>query len=162
MIGRRGINIKVAEALDYIAGFTIFNDVSARDQQFAEMKKGVGPSKSKDFCNILGPTLVTVDEVDPANFGVEVCVNGEQWAKTDTRGMNASWQELVAYASKEEPLVPGDILTSGTVDGCCALEHFNWPDDGPLLSPGDVIELNVAGIGTLRNRVQSRAATADG
>lgn len=153
VVGRPGINLDPGVALDHIVGFTIFNDVSARDQQLIEMTKGVGPSKCKDFCNVLGPAIVTLDELDPDRFDVEVLVNGESWVKGDTRAMTSSWAEIVAYASKGEWIMPGDVLTSGTVDGCCAMEHLGWPETGALLHPGDVLELVVAGIGVLRNTV---------
>jgi 2-keto-4-pentenoate hydratase/2-oxohepta-3-ene-1,7-dioic acid hydratase in catechol pathway len=153
VIGKPGINLDPANAMDYVAGFTIFNDISGRDQQFREMEKGTGPCKGKDFANIIGPLLATPDEVDFNRFVVEVRVNGEQWVRTDTADMHFGWPELVSYVSRDEQLVPGDIFTSGTVNGCCGLEHYDWPASGPLLNAGDLVELEVEGIGTLRNRI---------
>lgn len=158
VIGRRGINIDPAHAMEYVAGFTIFNDVSARDQQFREMERGVGPSKGKDFANVLGPVLVTPEEIDHSRFHVRVKVNGEQWVEADTSEMRFGWRDLIAYVSKDELLVPGDVFTSGTVSGCSGLEHFDYPQSGPLLNPGDVVELEVAGIGMLRNRIGNPAS----
>ncbi|MGV0794043.1 fumarylacetoacetate hydrolase family protein [Mycolicibacterium sp. XJ1819] len=156
IIGRTVRNATTDNAMDAVYGYTIFNDVSARDIQRAEQTYQVGPSKGKDFCNVLGPVLVTRDELGDGVLEVAVRVNGQEWVRTDTSGMHYSWADLVAHASWEEELVPGDLITAGTVSGCCALEYFlekGLPTAGPLLSPGDVIELDVSGIGVLRNTV---------
>lgn len=161
VIGRRVQDVAEADALAAVFGYTIFNDFSARDIQRAEQTYQVGPAKGKDFCNALGPVIVTRDEFDPVDAHVTARVNGTVWADTDTSGMHFTWDALVAHAAYEEPLVPGDVLTAGTVPGCCATEYFldcgRSTDDG-LLQPGDVVELEVEGIGTLRNTVGPRPA----
>lgn len=151
VIGRRGRNLSPEEAIGHIAGFTIFNDITARDFQRIEMRYRNGFGKSKDFCNVLGPVLVTPDELDYQRFVVAVTVNGETWATANTANMYTPWNELVAYCSRDEWLEPGDVITSGTVDGCSGNEALGWPDDGPILRPGDVVDLTVDGIGTLRS-----------
>jgi 2-keto-4-pentenoate hydratase/2-oxohepta-3-ene-1,7-dioic acid hydratase in catechol pathway len=152
VIGTAGRDIAPADALDHIAGFTIFNDISARDIQMTEMGGGLGPAKGKDFCNVFGPVLVTPDELgDPCALPVSASLNGTVLAENVTAGMHHSWADLVAHASKAERLLPGDVLTSGTVPGCCLLEHADDPSTGPMLREGDVLELRVGGIGTLRN-----------
>lgn len=152
VIGTAGRDIDPANALDHVAGFTIFNDISARDIQMTEMGGALGPAKGKDFCNVFGPVLVTPDELgDPCALAASVTLNGTVLAESTTAGMHHSWAELVAHASKAEQLVPGDVLTSGTLPRCCLLEHAEDPSTGPMLREGDVLELAVDGIGTLRN-----------
>jgi fumarylacetoacetate (FAA) hydrolase len=132
-------------------GFTIMNDWSARDLQGREMQVGLGPAKGKDFATSLGPELVSPDEL-PADLDLRAVarVNGEVRTDSRTGGMQFSWEELLAAAARNTPgLVPGDVIGSGTVGGGCILEH----DDGRWLEPGDVVELEVEGIGVLRNRV---------
>jgi len=158
VIGRPAINVRPDEALEYIGGYTIFNDVSARDIQGVEAEYRNYWGKSKDFCNVMGPALVTTDELDPSTLSVSVHVNGEQWASADTSDMSSTWPDLVAYCSQDEWLLPGDVFTSGTVTGCSASEHLGMPKSGPILSPGDLLEFNVEGIGTLRNRIGQREA----
>lgn len=153
VIGTAGRNIPSDVAINHLAGFTIFNDVTARDLQARELQFMLGPAKSKDFCNVMGPFLVTPDEIDPHDLAVSARVNGEEWASSSTRGMHYGWAELVSYASRDEWLLPGDILTSGTVAGCSGLEYTDWAEDVPLLRSGDVVELDVSGIGVLRNQV---------
>ncbi|MBF6620342.1 MAG: fumarylacetoacetate hydrolase family protein [Patulibacter sp.] len=154
VIGKAGRDIDPADALDHVAGFTIFNDISARDIQLTEMAGTLGPAKGKDFCNVFGPVIVTPDELgDPCALPVAVSVNGERLAENTTANMQHSWAALIAHASKAEQLVPGDVLTSGTIGRCCMLEHAADPTVGPMLREGDVLELRVDGIGTLRNVV---------
>jgi 2-keto-4-pentenoate hydratase/2-oxohepta-3-ene-1,7-dioic acid hydratase in catechol pathway len=156
VIGRPARNLSAEDAMDAVYGYTIFNDVSARDIQRTEQTYQVGPAKGKDFCNVLGPVLVTRDELGDGLLEVAVRVNGQEWIRTDTSGMYHDWPALVAHASWEEDLVPGDLLTAGTVKGCCAMEHLlseGRPIDGALMMPGDVIELEVTGIGVLRNTI---------
>lgn len=159
VIGRPALNLARDEAMDAVFGYTIFNDVSARDIQRAEQTYQVGPAKGKDFCNVLGPVIVTRNEIGDGDLEVAVRVNGQEWIRTTSAGMYHGWPEMVAHASWEEALVPGDLLTAGTVAGCCATEYVldqgRSPADG-LLSPGDVVELEVAGIGVLRNTVGDR------
>ena len=150
VIGRPGRNIPVAQARTHIAGYTIFNDFSARDLQLREMSGRLGPAKSKDFDtgNALGPCLVTPDEVpDPYAFSMTATVNGEQWSAGNSRDMHYSFEEIIAALSQDETLHPGDFIGSGTVPGGCGLELDRW------LTPGDTVELEVEHLGTLRNRV---------
>ena len=132
-------------------GFTIMNDWSARDLQAREMQVGLGPAKGKDFATSLGPVLVSADEM-PAGLAMRAVtrVNGEVRTESSTGGMHFSWDELLEAAARNTPgLVCGDVLGSGTVGRGCILEH----GDGRWLQPGDVVELEVEGIGVLRNRV---------
>jgi 2-keto-4-pentenoate hydratase/2-oxohepta-3-ene-1,7-dioic acid hydratase in catechol pathway len=143
-------NIPEAEAADHIFGYTIFNDFSARDKQRLEMAGRLGPAKGKSFdgANVLGPWIVTPDELgDPETLNVEVRVNGETRAKGTTANMLFSFPQILAYASQDETIRAGEVFGSGTVGNCCGLEI------GRFLQSGDVIELVVDRIGTLRNRV---------
>jgi 2-keto-4-pentenoate hydratase/2-oxohepta-3-ene-1,7-dioic acid hydratase in catechol pathway len=149
VVGRRGKNIAKADAAAYIAGYTIWNDFSARDQQMKEGPIGMGPSKAKDFDagNAVGPFLVTADELDPSNLRMIARVNGEVWTDSRSTGRQFSFEDLVAHVSQSETIYPGELWGSGTVTGGSGLELGRW------LKPGDVIELEIEGIGVLRNRV---------
>jgi fumarylacetoacetate (FAA) hydrolase len=132
-------------------GFTIMNDWSARDLQAREMQVGLGPAKGKDFALSLGPVLVSVDEL-PAGLDMRAVarVNGEVRTDSSTGGMYFSWEELLAAAARNTPgLVAGDVIGSGTVGRGCILEH----GDQRWLSAGDEVELEIEGIGVLRNRI---------
>ena len=134
-----------------IEGFTVMNDWSARDLQMKEMKVGLGPAKGKDFATSLGPVLVSPDEL-PADLDMRALarVNGELRTDSRTGGMNWSWDELIEQAARNtRGLRAGDVIGSGTVGGGCILEH----GDGRWLEPGDVVELEIEGIGMLRNVV---------
>jgi fumarylacetoacetate (FAA) hydrolase len=135
-----------------IGGFTVMNDWSARDVQRAEMTVGLGPAKGKDFATSLGPVLVTADELDGSGAEMVARVNGEERSRGNSRDMHHSWQAIVAQAGRNTRLLPGDVLGSGTVGSGCILEH----GDGRWLQPGDVVELEIEGIGILRNTVGSR------
>jgi fumarylacetoacetate (FAA) hydrolase len=132
-----------------IGGFTIMNDWSARDLQRAEMRVGLGPSKGKDFATSLGPIVVTPDEFDGSSGAMVARVNGEERSRGELADMHHSWEAIVSHAARNTRLLPGDVLGSGTVGTGCILEH----GDGRWLQPGDVVELDVEGIGTLRNTV---------
>ena len=150
VIGRRGKNLGGNEALAHVFGYTIFNDFSARDAQYIEMQGQLGPAKGKDFDtgNALGPFILTADEVpDPQNLDMTARINGETWSRGNSRDMRHSFADLIAYASLEETLYPGEVLGSGTVGGGCGNEL------GRFMKHGDVIELEVGGIGVLRNRI---------
>jgi 2-keto-4-pentenoate hydratase/2-oxohepta-3-ene-1,7-dioic acid hydratase in catechol pathway len=150
VIGKKGKDIQKENASDYIFGYIIFNDMSARDAQFKEMAGRLGPAKGKDFDtgNILGPWLVTKDEVpDPYNLTMIARVNGEEWCRGNSGDMHHSFEALIAHVSACETLYPGEFLGSGTVGDGCGLEH------GRFLKPGDVIELEVSKLGVLRNRI---------
>jgi 2-keto-4-pentenoate hydratase/2-oxohepta-3-ene-1,7-dioic acid hydratase in catechol pathway len=147
---RSRANIPVEEAANHIFGYTIFNDFSARDKQMIEMTGRLGPAKGKSFdnANVLGPWIVTPDEIgDPQTLNVEVRVNGETAGKGVTANMLFSFPELLAYASQDETIHAGEVFGSGTIGNCCGLEN------GRLLKNGDVVELHVERIGVLRNRV---------
>jgi len=144
-----------------IGGFTVMNDWSARDLQRAEMKVGPGPAKGKDFATSLGPVVVTPDEFDGSSATMVARVNGEERSRGELADMYYSWEAIVAQAVRNTRLRPGDVLGSGTVGSGCILEL----GDGRWLRPGDMVELEVEGIGTLRNTVGSRrtggSASAD-
>jgi fumarylacetoacetate (FAA) hydrolase len=132
-------------------GFTIMNDWSARDLQALEMQVGLGPAKGKDFAISFGPELVSPDEL-PADLDLRAVarVNGEVRTDSRTGGMHYSWEDLLAAAARNtRGLRPGDVIGSGTVGRGCILEH----GDERWLQPGDVVELEVEGIGVLQNRV---------
>jgi fumarylacetoacetate (FAA) hydrolase len=132
-----------------IGGFTIMNDWSARDLQRVEMRVGLGPAKGKDFATSIGPILVTPDEFDGSSGVMVARVNGEERSRGNLADMYHSWDAIVAAATRNTHLRPGDILGSGTVGTGCILEL----GDGRWLQSGDVVELEVEGIGVLRNRV---------
>ena len=164
VIGREGSDIAAADALDYIAGFCIFNDFSARDLQFDEMAVGLGPAKGKDSATALGPWLVTTDEMAPylRNGRLQVkCtarVNGDVWLDAGAGGAaHHSWGDFVERASKDSRIVPGDVLGSGTVSGGSIPEAIaRGIESARYLQPGDVVELEVEGIGTLRNTLGAK------
>jgi fumarylacetoacetate (FAA) hydrolase len=132
-----------------IGGFTIMNDWSARDLQRREMKVGLGPAKGKDFATSLGPVVVTPDELGDLRLEMVARVNGEERSRGNLGDMYHSWDAILERVSANTQLVPGDVIGSGTVGTGCILEH----GDGRWLRPGDVVELEVDGIGVLRNVV---------
>ena len=132
-----------------IGGFTVMNDWSARDLQRAEMRVGLGPSKGKDFATSLGPIVVTPDEFGGTSGEMVARVNGEERSRGNLRDLHHSWEAIVAHAARNTRLLPGDVLGSGTVGTGCILEA----GDERWLEPGDVVELEVEGIGVLRNSV---------
>ncbi len=151
-IGKEGINIPRERAGDYIFGYTVYNDVSARDILQKELSLRVGPAKGKNFLNsnIIGPCIVTADEIDPDNLKMVARINGDVWSEGSSSGMQFKFVDLVAYLSKEETIYPGELICSGTVGFGCCMELGKW------IKPGDVVELEVEGIGVLRNRVERR------
>lgn len=158
VIGRGGADIGESEARGHIFGYTIMNDFSARDQQRREMAGSLGPTKGKSFDtgNAIGPWIVTADEIaDPYALTVAVRVNGEEWARGSTAGMLHSYEQILAFVSRNETLHPGEIVAGGTVGGCCGLEL------GRFLPDGAVVELEVSGIGVLRNKVVANAQAGD-
>ncbi|MEV5848623.1 fumarylacetoacetate hydrolase family protein [Streptomyces sp. NPDC051985] len=149
--------------LDVICGFTILNDWTARDIQVDEMRKNLGPVKGKDFATSIGPFLVTPDEFDDFRSGrpkarMAARVNGERWSLGELSDIHFSWAEILAYASRNTRLVPGDVLGSGTVGTGCILElrQQGMRETRKWLKAGDLVELEVDGIGTLRNRIAAR------
>lgn len=152
LIGRGGRDITPERALEHVFGFTLLNDFSARDIQFREMAGRLGPSKGKHFATAVGPAIVTLDAVDPAALELRARINGELWSSDSSGSMLWSVAELVAWASAGEPLVAGTLLGSGTVGGGTGLELDR------RLAPGDVVELELVGLGVLRNRIGPRRA----
>jgi len=149
-IGRKAKDVPRDKAREHIVGYTIFNDMSARDTQAVEMGGMLGPAKSKDFDtgNVMGPCLVTADELpDPYDLTMIARVNGEEWGRGSTRDMRWQFEDLIEHISRSETLYPGEVLGSGTVGNGCGLEQSRY------LKPNDVIELEVEGIGTLRSRI---------
>ncbi len=162
VIGREGSDIPADDrAMEYVAGFTIMNDWSARDLQRKEMAVGLGPAKGKDFATSLGPELVSFDELSDRyhdgrlQLAMSASVNGKVYSRGDASTMHWTWPQLIAHASRDTRLQPGDVLGSGTVGTGCILELT--PDAvGGWLKPGDVVELSIERLGTLRNRVVAR------
>ncbi|KQZ08343.1 hydroxylase [Agromyces sp. Root1464] len=166
--GSDGSNLDPVEAADHIFGYTIFNDWSARDIQAREMKVRLGPCKGKDFATTLGPWIVTADEFagrhDAEGFlpiGMEVLVNGDRIGIDLLSNMGWPFAELVAYASRNSRVVPGDVLGSGTAgNGGCLGEL--WGRAGTLvpapLVEGDQVVMRVEGIGEIRNVVGAAIA----
>lgn len=151
-IGKTGTNIPVEKAKEYIAGYTIFNDISARDVLQQEVTMLLGPAKGKDMDggNIMGPCMVTPDELDPGNLSMVAKINGEVWSQGNTSDMYWSFEQIIAHVSQSETLHPGDFIGSGTIAFGCGDELERW------IQPGDVIELEVEGIGVLRTVVGER------
>ncbi len=150
VIGKEGVDIREDGAAAHVGGYTVMNDWSARDIQMEEMSVGLGPAKGKDFATSLGPWLVTPDEFDPADARMTARINGETWSDGNIGQIHWSFAQMIAHVSMDETLYPGDVLGSGTVGGGCGLELDRW------LQAGDVVELEVEGIGVLRNRVARR------
>jgi fumarylacetoacetate (FAA) hydrolase len=132
-----------------IGGFTVLNDWSARDLQRQEMRVGLGPAKGKDFATSLGPVVVTPDELDGRSGEMVARVNGEERSRGNLSSMYHGWDALLTHARRNTRLRPGDVIGSGTVGSGCILEH----GDGRWLQRGDVVELEIDGIGVLRNRI---------
>jgi 2-keto-4-pentenoate hydratase/2-oxohepta-3-ene-1,7-dioic acid hydratase in catechol pathway len=150
IVGRKGVDLDPATALDHVFGYLIFNDVSARDAQFAEMEGRLGPAKGKDFDtgNVMGPWLVTADEVgDPHDLRMVARLNGEVVTEGHSSAMHHRFDRILSHITQSETIHPGEFIGSGTVGGGCLLEH------GRRLAPGDVIELEIEKLGILRNRV---------
>ncbi|MCH8297041.1 MAG: fumarylacetoacetate hydrolase family protein [Chloroflexi bacterium] len=161
VIGREGRNVPAADALEYIAGFTLFNDWSARDLQVDEMAFGLGPAKGKDTASSIGPWLVTTDELAPylkdgrLHLKCEVRVNGDHWLK-DGAAEDAyyTFGDMVERASKDSRIVPGDVIGSGTVGGGSIREAIRKGyEKARFLEPGDVVEHEVEAIGVLRGTI---------
>jgi 2-keto-4-pentenoate hydratase/2-oxohepta-3-ene-1,7-dioic acid hydratase in catechol pathway len=146
IVGRRGRDVTKEKAPEHIFGFTVFDDFSARDVQAKEISAWLGPAKSKDFANSFGPCIVTADEVGSEPDLAMVCrVNGEEWGRGRSSDAHWSWADMIAHVSNSEDIYPGDVYGSGTPGGCCGL------DIDRKLAAGDVVELEIEGIGILRN-----------
>ena len=174
LIGKEGENILAKDAGDYIAGFMILNDFSARDLQKKEMKLNLGPAKGKDFASVLGPYLVTPDEIkdnliskdkNGSKYSLEMrCyVNGELLSSGNTKNMNWTFEQIIERASYGAKLYPGDIIGSGTVGTGCLLELNgtrkleNAKHKDVWLKEGDVISLKIDGLGETSNKIIAKS-----
>lgn len=149
VIGRDGKNIKAKDVHKHIFGFTILNDVSARDIQRKEMSIRLGPAKGKDWCSVMGPVIVTYDEFNyqEPNLLMTAAVNGEEWSRGQSGDSHYSWGEMIEHMTMEEWTRATDFVGSGTVGTGCGLELDKW------IKPGDLLELSIERIGTLKNIV---------
>jgi 2-keto-4-pentenoate hydratase/2-oxohepta-3-ene-1,7-dioic acid hydratase in catechol pathway len=150
VIGKSGRNIGKSDARAHIFGYTIFNDLSARDEQSLEMLNNLGPGKGKDFdnSNPIGPCIVTADEIpDPYALTMIVRVDGEERGRGSSREMHWKYEDCIAFVSRDETIHPGELFCSGTVGNGSGLEI------GRYVEPGQVVELEVEKIGVLRNRI---------
>ncbi|WP_126245805.1 fumarylacetoacetate hydrolase family protein [Chitinophaga rhizosphaerae] len=172
VICKRGRNISAAEADDYIGGYMIMNDMSARTLQMEEMKLNLGPAKGKDFSTVIGPMLVTPDELEPYlipaknghtgnNFNLKMrCrVNGVQVSEGNMGDMDWTFAEIIERCAYGADILPGDVIGSGTVGTGCFLElngtgKLNDPNyKEQWLQPGDVVEMEIDGLGILTNTI---------
>ncbi|TAM70630.1 MAG: fumarylacetoacetate hydrolase family protein [Microbacteriaceae bacterium] len=165
--GSEGRNLTPAQAHDHIFGYTILNDWSARDLQRRETALNLGPCKGKDFANTLGPWIVTADEFETLHdadgflpISMSVSINGVEFGRDLLSNMGWPIAELVAYASRDSRVVPGDVLGCGTAGGGCLLEAWgrNGTQTPRPLQPGDIVRMEVEGIGWVENRVVAGAA----
>jgi 2-keto-4-pentenoate hydratase/2-oxohepta-3-ene-1,7-dioic acid hydratase in catechol pathway len=166
IVGTAGTDLSIADAPAHIFGYTILNDWSARDLQRREMQVGLGPAKGKDFASTLGPHVVTADELAPFHdadgFLTLECVaqiNGMEVGRDVLTNMGWTFPALLAYASRNAAIRPGDVLGSGTVgNGGCLAELWGrrGRHDPPALQPGDTVSLSVERLGTLVNTVRVR------
>ena len=162
IIGKEGINLPDDDrAMECVAGFTIYNDWSARDLQRDEMAVGLGPSKGKDFANALGPTLVPMESLrDRYHDGrlhleMEAYINGARVSHANANSMYWTWPQLLAHASRDAKLMPGDVIGSGTVGTGCILE-LTPQAVGGWLKDGDVVQVRIERLGTLENQVKTQ------
>ncbi|MEM0158665.1 MAG: fumarylacetoacetate hydrolase family protein [Thermoplasmataceae archaeon] len=158
VIAKEGKNIPKSEAWNYIFGFMLANDWSARDQQRKENKIGLGPSKSKDFATSFGRILVTADELKSRmnkdgqiDEDVWAKINGELFTKNNLKTIYWSFQDMISWASTDTTLRPGDIIMSGTVGGGCILEQGN--EHREWLKRGDTVILGSTTLGELHSRI---------
>jgi 2-keto-4-pentenoate hydratase/2-oxohepta-3-ene-1,7-dioic acid hydratase in catechol pathway len=150
VIGKAGKDIPKDKARAHIFGYTIFNDLSARDEQSLEMLSNLGPGKGKDFdnSNPVGPCIVTADDIpDPYALDMIVRVNGEERGRGNSREMHWKYEDCIAFVSRDETIHPGELFCSGTVGNGSGLET------GRYVEPGEVVELELEKIGVLRNRI---------
>jgi 2-keto-4-pentenoate hydratase/2-oxohepta-3-ene-1,7-dioic acid hydratase in catechol pathway len=149
VVSKEGQNIKAEKATDHIFGFTILNDISARDIQKKEMAIRLGPAKGKDFCSIIGPVITTIDEFGgkEPDLLMTAKINGEEWSRGQSGDSHFTFSQMIEHVAMDEWLLPGDLLGSGTVGTGCGLELDKW------IQEGDVLELEVESIGVLKNKV---------
>ena len=172
VICKPGRNIKAADADEYIGGLMIMNDMSARTLQMEEMLLNLGPAKGKDFCTVIGPMLVTLDELEQYevpckenhtgkawNLGMKCWVNEKQVSEGNLADMDWTFAEIIERCSYGVDLMPGDVIGSGTVGTGCFLELngtglLNNPDFVPQwLHDGDVVDMEIDGLGKLSNTI---------
>jgi 2-keto-4-pentenoate hydratase/2-oxohepta-3-ene-1,7-dioic acid hydratase in catechol pathway len=161
VIGRGGADLDPEQAQRSIAGYCVMNDWSARDLQRREMKLSMGPVKGKDFATSIGPVLVTPDELQDTkrdrayDLAMTATVNGIEYSRASLADIFWSFGEMIAYASRGTRVEAGDVIGSGTCGTGCILElsMVHGHERYPWLQPGDVVELSVERLGTLRNRV---------
>lgn len=173
VIGKKGRNIKAAEADQYIAGYMIMNDMSARTLQMEEMLLNLGPAKGKDFSTVIGPWLVTPDELEPYktsckpghtgnayNLEMKCWVNGKEVSRGNMGDMDWTFAEIIERCAYGVDIFPGDVIGSGTVGTGCFLELngtglLNDPNFKPQwLQPGDVVDMEITGLGYLSNTIK--------
>ncbi len=165
VVGMAGADLDPEDAQRNIAGYCVMNDWSARDVQRREMKLSMGPVKGKDFATSIGPMLVTPDELDDVrrdrsfDLAMTASVNGVEYSRASLADVYWSFGEMLAYASRGTRVEPGDMIGSGTCGTGCILElsMVHGHERYPWLQPGDVVELSVERLGTLRNRVVAGA-----
>ena len=173
VIGKQGRNIKAEDAGEYIAGYMIMNDLSARTLQMEEMILNLGPAKGKDFATSIGPWLVTPDELEPYkvpakaghvednyNLNMTCWVNGKKVSAGNMADMDWTFSEIIERCAYGTDLFPGDVIGSGTVGTGCFLELngtglLNDPGYTPQwLQEGDIVEMEITGLGRLSNTIR--------
>jgi 2-keto-4-pentenoate hydratase/2-oxohepta-3-ene-1,7-dioic acid hydratase in catechol pathway len=165
VIGAPGSDIRAADAEAHIAGYTVLCDWSARDLQEREMRLSLGPAKGKDSATSLGPLLVTPDELEPLRAGnaydlqMTATVNGRPYSAGNFSTIYWPFTTMIEYASRGTELRTGDVIGSGTVGTGCILElsRAHGADAYPWLTPGDVVELSIAGLGSIRSTIRASA-----
>jgi fumarylacetoacetate (FAA) hydrolase len=174
VIGKQGKNIQAKDADGYIAGFTIMNDMSARKLQMEEMLLNLGPAKGKDFSTVIGPWLVTPDELKPFlvppknghignnyNLSMKCWVNNQLVSEGNMSDMDWTFAEIIERCSYGVTLYPGEVIGSGTVGTGCFLElngtgMLHNPDYQPQwLKEGDVVKMTIDGLGALENTIRA-------
>ena len=161
VIGHGGRDIVAERGWEHVFGFTIINDFSARDLQRQEMTVGLGPAKGKDFATAVGPWLVArsefADRIEGEKLTLEMCarINGREFSRGNVASLHHSIPQMIAHASRDAELFPGDLIGTGTVGTGCILE-LGPETTGGWLKPGDVVELEVERIGVLRTRIVAR------
>ncbi|MGE5178966.1 MAG: fumarylacetoacetate hydrolase family protein [Bacteroidota bacterium] len=162
VIGKRARDVAADDWRSVVAGFTVLNDWSARDVQRKEMAVGLGPAKGKDFATSLGPALVTLDELEDRmtpvegaghrlDLAMEARVNGKTLSRANAKDLHFTFGQMIARASADVYLFPGDVIGSGTAGNGCLLEL--GPETHPWLEAGDEVTLEIERLGTLTNRV---------
>lgn len=149
VLGCDGFNISENKALDHVFGYTILNDISARDIQRKEMSIRLGPAKGKDWCSIMGPVIITQDEFGNSepDLLMQARVNGELWSEGRSSDSHFSWSQMISHMGQDEWIRASEFIGSGTVGTGCGLELDKW------IAPGDVVELEIEKIGILKNIV---------